>query len=752
MKPTNCKKLIILVFVVAGLLASAFLFSIAMAFDEGSPEFSAALQDLSRATGQQVTTKDQAIALCDSEKYFTSCAEVGKKYHLYSSEEVKQVDVFVSELKGKIQEELQSCQTTECLIGVANKLSQKVSAKNPKLAEQAELTSKFVQKKQAIIEAAKELGVDFEQCRKMDPDTASVETLRGCAKLAKDSRVRGNLSKEALEHAEMADKSIELQDALKSGQVQCGSGTLESCGSFCLKPSTETRTQGTAAIPAVCRQIAEKYFGLEGVRHLEESYQQVDKVRSSYLRKAESLTFQTVDGQTITNPEEIGKYMEEQGKNGNVEAVEKGMDFMVNNGFIKPEEKDYALKFVKQIRGQGGLRDFDACSKDPQSCSDFIPPEAKSEFEAQKQIKEAITQETGFDPSQCGSRDPAVGEKCFQGAKKALEKLQTLENQNLNIQRIINDLRQKVNHQEEFHGQREQLKQVIQQQGGPGGCKSEEECRSFCSSAANGQECFSFGAKHGASGFQGSQGQERLQQFNQKVQEVKENQLNFPGHGPFPGFQPPGQGGTPPGQMEDFQKNGRDFQKDGSDFQKNGRDFQKDGNSFQKDGRDFQKDGQNFQRNGQDFQKDGRDFQKDGQNFQRDGRDFQKDGSNFQKDGRDFQKDGNGFQKDGQNFQRDMPQHMPNMMQQRDQQNQQNQPNQFNQQNQFQKPSGEQSNFQQPPPPPSGGATQGGQPPPPPSGGSGGTFQQPPPPPPPTGLINNSFLGNVARAFIRISN
>jgi len=703
-----------------------------------------ALKDLGQATGESITTQEQAGEVCDSEKYFTVCAEIGKKYSLYSQAEVKQVDSLVSEIKGQIESELKRCQTTECLIEVAQKLSQKVSAKNPKLAEQAELTSKFVQKKQAIIEAAKELGVNYQQCRELDPDTASVELLRGCAKLAKDSRVKDNIPKEAVAQAEMGEKALELRQALKSGEVQCGNGTLESCGNFCLNPSAEAQAQGGSAIPSICRDIAKKFFGPEGEKELENSYNQVGQVRSSYLRKAESLTFQTIDGQTITNPEEIGRYMEEQGRQGNVEAVEKGMDFMVNNSFAQPEEKEFALKMVRQAKGRGGLPDFDACSRDPQSCSDFIPQELKGEFEAQMQVKEIISQETGFDPSQCGSGDSSVGQKCFEGAKKALEKLQSLESQNPNAQKIINDLRQRVNRQEEFHGKQEELQQVFQQQGGPGGCKSEEECRSFCSDAANGQECFSFGSQQGLSGFQGEEGQQRFEQFNQKIQEARQNQptnFNFPGRGPFPGFQPPGQGGTPPGQIEGFP--GRDFQKDGSDFQKDGANFQKDRQDFQKDGQGFQKDGGNFQKEGQGFTGGDQQRNQSGQqNQQNQPGQFNQQNSNQQ----------NQLRQQGQP----------------DQFNQQN----FNQQNQSQRSSGGMGggSIQQPSQGGGGGSFQpsgGGNFQPSgggnfqPSGGGGGSFQpsgggsgggSQPPPPPPSSLVDTPIFGNVIRAFIRLSN
>ncbi|MCR4311130.1 MAG: hypothetical protein NUV54_00980, partial [Candidatus Taylorbacteria bacterium] len=36
----------------------------------------------------------------------------------------------------------------------------------------------------------------------------------------------------------------------------------------------------------------------------------------------------------------------------------------------------------------------------------------------------------------------------------------------------------------------------IEEQGGPGGCKGPEECRSYCSEQAHGEECFRFGKEH----------------------------------------------------------------------------------------------------------------------------------------------------------------------------------------------------------------------------------------------------------------
>src|SRR3989344_5525730 len=195
-QPYRNNSILFLVLAAGFLLSAVFVSTQAYAAEEGvtpAPEvIEAALQDLSASTGQEITTKEQAAVLCDSEKYFSTCADIGKKHDLYQPEELKQVDAFVSEIRGSIASQLQSCQTTECLIGVANELANKLNTKkNSTLAADLELTTKFVKRKQAVVTAAKELGISYDQCQDMDPDTAPVELLRACVRLAKDSRVKG---------------------------------------------------------------------------------------------------------------------------------------------------------------------------------------------------------------------------------------------------------------------------------------------------------------------------------------------------------------------------------------------------------------------------------------------------------------------------------------------------------------------------------------------------------------------------------
>ena len=77
------------------------LFNVALAA-EG--DISSALSELGATVGQEISSKEQAAAVCDQEKYFEICANIGKKHQLYKAEVVKQVDAFIGEIKGEIAE------------------------------------------------------------------------------------------------------------------------------------------------------------------------------------------------------------------------------------------------------------------------------------------------------------------------------------------------------------------------------------------------------------------------------------------------------------------------------------------------------------------------------------------------------------------------------------------------------------------------------------------------------------------------
>jgi len=510
----------------------------------------AALDDLGKIYGKPVATVAEAGAICNIEKYINDCAEIGKQHNLYKPEDLTQVNALLEEIKGSVAKSLENCVTDECVLGVAQELANRVVKKNPSLATRLDLTQQKVNEQKQIVKVAGEMGVDVKACRDMDPDTAPVDMLRACTKLARDPSVGRYISADVRKGVDSIDKTAELRDALANGGLSCGDNTLEGCGSYCLNPSAELRSQGVSAIPSVCRQIAEKYFGAEGIASLEAGYAGVGQITEYYRKQSTSTVFATIDGRTLTNLADIGRYMEEQGKNGNVDAVEKGMNFMVAHGFVKPEEKVFVLAMVQKIKDQGGLADFDVCQKNPEQCAQYTPQEYKGQFDILQKVQAIAKKELGFDPRECQSRN------CVEGIKRALPQIEALGSDDTNVKRIIEDMKSGIRQAEA----RPQFETAVQQGGGPGGCRSETECNAYCSDLAHGPECLAFGAKYKV--FQGEDVSKRYQEYHDYVQGgpsgfATSPSGTFPGQGPYTGFQP---NSVPqPGQYPGFTQPGPGF-------------------------------------------------------------------------------------------------------------------------------------------------------------------------------------------------
>ena len=201
-----------------------------------TPDVDNALKDLSTAVGRPVTTKEEARKICNEDKYITICAEIGKKRALYTAERAKEVELILEQLKGKVIDQLKACATKECVLAVATTLSQRLNAKDPKLAIKVNLTPKKVEEKKVIVQAVKD------------------------------------------KEAEAAKKRAEFKAALESGTIVCGDKTVEGCTRFCLTPSTATienvtaSASATTTVPSVCREIAKKYFTPDVLKRLEQAH------------------------------------------------------------------------------------------------------------------------------------------------------------------------------------------------------------------------------------------------------------------------------------------------------------------------------------------------------------------------------------------------------------------------------------------------------------------------------------------------
>ena len=577
----NQKKLISFILIAGTLLAPAIFVS-AQTDSSANPTNSAisenetaALRDLSQLTGQQITSVIQAKQICDLEKFLADCADIGKKNNLYEPEEIKQVNSVLNELKGKIVEDLKNCADENCLFKVANQLAQNIGKSNPGLAKQIDLTAKAVENKKEMVTAAREAGINFGDCQTMDPDTASIELLRACAKLAKDNRVQKYISADKKQLVETANSTVELREALTRGDYQCGDGTLESCGNFCLKPATETKEKGITAIPPVCRAIANKFFGSDGIKQLETNYSQVNQAIDFYQKKNENTTFVTPDGKVLFNPGKIGLYLEAEAKNGNVEAIEKGTNFLVAQGLISPAEKEFALKMTQTAKEQGGIPDFNACLKNPQSCAKFIPEKERGQLEIREKINNLMIAEMNkedvSDPKLC--EDSRYNEKCLRASQRALPQLETLAANSPEAKIMVQGIKTQIEFGQNGLKAQDRAKKESEKFGGKfiignKELQSFEEMDNYC--RANSQECLAEAARKGfiEKDFASIKfGKIYENQFtapgsNQQFFQPADNQTTgFPFSTPtnFPQYQPQNQTGFPVNQPNAFATPGSNF-------------------------------------------------------------------------------------------------------------------------------------------------------------------------------------------------
>lgn len=163
------------------------------------------------------------------------------------------------------------------------------------------------------------------------------------------------------------------------------------------------------------------------------------------------------------------------------------VDFAEKNGFMSPQEAERARKFAGKT-GPGGCRGEECRTycENPENaevCLEFAEREGlipKEEAERARKFTRA-TQEGG--PGGCKGvqcRDYCESaehrEECFEFAKK---------------QGFINP------EEEQRMEAGLKIQRKVQEAGGPGGCKSDEECRAYCTDPNHTEECIAFGATHG---------------------------------------------------------------------------------------------------------------------------------------------------------------------------------------------------------------------------------------------------------------
>ncbi len=166
--------------------------------------------------------------------------------------------------------------------------------------------------------------------------------------------------------------------------------------------------------------------------------------------------------------------------------IEECFAFAKDNNLILPDELERVKKFMEAIE-EGGPGDC----QDPMSCQTFC-------------------------------QDPSHQEECFEFAEE---------------KGLVSD-----EEREQFEIGKK-LNEKLQESGGPGGCKTEQECRSYCSNPENVEECIAFASAHG--GVSAEKARQMLKQFTE-LQAQFQAQGGLPGPEDFERFQQE--------RLQDFEK------------------------------------------------------------------------------------------------------------------------------------------------------------------------------------------------------
>ncbi|MDD5146153.1 MAG: hypothetical protein PHN39_00160 [Candidatus Pacebacteria bacterium] len=233
--------------------------------------------------------------------------------------------------------------------------------------------------------------------------------------------------------------------------------------------------------------------------------------------------------------------------------IEECIDFGVKNGMMTAEEAEQAKKMVKMglQGGPGGCKGKEECEK---YCNDVKNLAECADF----------AEKAGFMKPEDANRARKMAELGAQGGPggcKGGQECQSYCDNPTNRQECL-DFAVKMG--EVTPEQASQMQQMMNQapQGqpgspmpaaGPGGCKTPEECQSFCQNPDNQQECMRFGPAAGGNipagdNFMGPQGggtggqapdqqqiQEMIQQNMPQGVQVPENMAPPPGGMPAPG-------------------------------------------------------------------------------------------------------------------------------------------------------------------------------------------------------------------------
>jgi len=492
MKILNFKKFFWLVSLLA-----VFSFQLALA----ESEIPQNLVPLANELGCQ--TKEECAKAFDSN--FEKGIELAEKYQVYSKEQSDIAQSYKQEVISKLSNITEE-NFEEEIVKIAKEL-----LKKPKLAKSLQIDKDTVNAAETIVTEVKNAGVGVDICSQ-SAETLSREQLIGCLeaskKLAKKSSiVQKYIPRGVIEKTNMADMAASLDEALSNGDYPELGKTAEEAGQKCLKSGSESLKS--------CDEIAQKFFGPEGVKELAAARAQTKQAGDFYLKGLENLELVTSDGRKIAGKTAIRDACDNAFETRDVKLARSCGEFAVKNGFTSQKEMDDSLKIFESMADKN--INFDQCRSNPELCEEFIPEERRKEFEGNKKIYEIMKAEAGFNPLECerGNVDFEIGRKCFEASQKALPKLKEIAADYPEVQRMVSEIESGIKREGEQKQKGDDFGKFFSQQAGPGGCKNEQECFAYCNDPAHGAECISFGAKHEV--FQGNEAVERYQKYNDIV-------------------------------------------------------------------------------------------------------------------------------------------------------------------------------------------------------------------------------------------
>ncbi len=502
-----------------------------------------------RKVAEELNCKTRAECRAAFNANFDRGVNLASQYDVYNDQQKELAKNFQKEVLQNLQNVAPE-QLEQTIIDIA----QKILKDKPGLAKNFGVQRDDVRAAQTIRTEGERAGVNINDCNKPAEDL-SREALVKCLELSRNIGARGGkaveryIPRERLERQEEFDRMARLANDLEAGKYPELGDDPDRAGEICLRPGS----------PAVCDEIAKKYFGEEGVSELTRARAQVGEVDRNSRKDAQRFVLKLSDGRELNGRDEIRKRCDRAFGERDIAVAETCGKFAVDNGFARKEDVAEGLGFLKEAGGRGV--DLRRCIDNPQSCEEYIPQNRRGDVGVLRQLEEIMRKYIGFNPRECskGEFDPEIGTRCFEGSKKAIAEIEGLKlgEKSPQAKRIIDEIKSHIKQGEGFEQRGEDFRKDLQAEGGPGGCRNEQECRAYCENPEHGPECIAFGASKGI--FKPEDAVQRFEQYGERYNRIAPPQFQnqeFRGEGPFPGFQPPGQRGTPPGQDIGFRQRG----------------------------------------------------------------------------------------------------------------------------------------------------------------------------------------------------